>query len=68
MTGSFYELDDLGETHNVMWKNLILPSIVLGIRPLAVITQLIRNNLMRCYLKIILEQLFKGTFKKASNF
>ena len=46
MTGSFYELDDLGETHNVMWKNLILPSIVLGIRPLAVITQLIRNNLI----------------------
>ena len=29
-----------------MWKNLILPSIVLGIRPLAVITQLIRNNLI----------------------
>lgn len=46
MTGSFYELDDLGETYNVMWKNLILPSIVLGIRPLAVITQLIRNNLI----------------------
>lgn len=46
MTGSFYELDDFGETYSIMWKNLILPSIVLGIRPLAVITQLTRNNLI----------------------
>ena len=46
MTGSFYELDDFGETYNIIWKNLILPSIVLGIRPLAVITQLTRNNLI----------------------
>ncbi len=46
MTGSFYELDNYGETYSIIWKNLILPSIVLGIRPLAVITQLIRSNLI----------------------
>ena len=46
MTGSLYELDDYGETFVLKLKNLILPSIVLGIRPLAVITQLVRNELI----------------------
>lgn len=46
MTGSLYELDDFGE-HNVLHlKNLILPAIVLGIRPLAVVIQLMRNSLL----------------------
>ena len=30
----------------MQWKNLILPAIVLGIRPLAVVTQLMRNSLL----------------------
>src|SRR6056300_373440 len=46
MTGSLYELDDYGEENRLQWKNLILPSIVLGIRPLAVIIQLTRSNLL----------------------
>ncbi len=46
MTGSFYELDDLGDSYHIVWKNLILPSFVLGIRPLAIIIQLIRNSLI----------------------
>jgi peptide/nickel transport system permease protein len=46
MTGSWYEVDDFGETISVQWKNLILPSVVLGIRPLAVIVQLTRNSLL----------------------
>jgi peptide/nickel transport system permease protein len=46
MTGSLYELDDFGEMVNIKWKNLILPAIVLGIRPLAVIIQLMRNSLL----------------------
>jgi peptide/nickel transport system permease protein len=46
MTGSLYELDDLGEGLQLQWKNLILPSFVLGIRPLAVIIQLLRSNLL----------------------
>jgi len=46
MTGSLFELDDYGESFNLRLKNLILPSIVLGIRPLAVISQLVRNELL----------------------
>lgn len=46
MTGSLYEVDDFGESINIKWKNLILPAIVLGIRPLAVIIQLMRNSLL----------------------
>ena len=46
MSGSLYELDDYGESYNLKLKNLILPSIVLGIRPLAVISQLMRNELL----------------------
>lgn len=46
MTGSLYELDNFGEHMTIKWKNLILPAIVLGIRPLAVITQLMRNSLL----------------------
>lgn len=46
MTGSLYELDDYGEAMHIKWKNLILPAIVLGIRPLAVVIQLMRNSLL----------------------
>jgi peptide/nickel transport system permease protein len=55
MTGSLYVLDDMGESYHIAWKNLILPAFVLGIRPLAVITQLMRNALLdewsRAYVK-----------------
>tara|TARA_R110002020_G_scaffold82497_4_gene204531 strand:- start:184144 stop:185193 length:1050 start_codon:yes stop_codon:yes gene_type:complete len=46
MTGSLYELDDFGEQNHLKIKNLILPAIVLGIRPLAVVIQLMRNSLL----------------------
>jgi len=46
MTGSLYEVDDLGEGKYIAWKNLILPSVVLGIRPLAVVVQIMRNSLL----------------------
>lgn len=46
MTGSLYELDDFGEQTHIRWKNLILPAVVLGIRPLAVVVQLMRNSLL----------------------
>lgn len=46
MTGSLYEVDDFGEDISIQWKNLILPAVVLGIRPLAVVTQLMRNSLL----------------------
>ncbi len=46
MTGNIIEVDDFGEGTRIVWKNAILPSIVLGIRPLAVIVQLTRNSLL----------------------
>ena len=46
MTGSLYEIDDWGNGRHLMLKNLWLPAITLGIRPLAVITQLMRNSLL----------------------
>ena len=45
-TGSLFELDDFGEERHLMFKNLILPAFVLGIRPLAVIIQLMRGSLL----------------------
>ncbi len=49
MTGSLYELDDYGEQMHIQWKNLLLPAFVLGIRPLAVIIQLMRNSLLEVF-------------------
>ena len=49
MTGSLYELDDFGEANHIKWKNLILPAVVLGIRPLAVVIQLMRNSLLEVF-------------------
>ena len=46
MTGSLYQMDDYGEERLIMLENLILPSIVLGIRPIAVIIQLFRSSLL----------------------
>lgn len=46
MTGSLYAVDDFGNGKYIQWKNLILPAIVLGIRPLAVVSQLMRNSLL----------------------
>lgn len=46
MTGSLYEVDDFGNGAYIQWKNLLLPAVVLGIRPLAVVSQLMRNSLL----------------------
>lgn len=46
MTGSLYEVDDFGDGKYIQLKNIILPAIVLGIRPLAVVSQLMRNSLL----------------------
>ena len=45
MTGSLYAVDDFGRGEYVQWKNLILPAFTLGIRPLAVVTELTRSSL-----------------------
>lgn len=46
MTGSLYEVDDYGRGSYIQLKNLILPAITLGIRPLSVIIQLCRSSLI----------------------
>lgn len=46
ISGSLYELDEItGEKHLAL-RNLILPAITLGIRPLAIITQLTRSSML----------------------
>lgn len=45
MTGSLYEVDDLGRGTYLSLSNLVLPAITLGIRPLSVIMQLMRSSL-----------------------
>ncbi|MCX7986173.1 MAG: ABC transporter permease [Bacteroidales bacterium] len=46
LTGSLYEWDDLGNGRYLALKNVILPALTLGIRPLAVVMQLMRNSLI----------------------
>ena len=46
LTGNLYEIDDYGEGMKLQLKNLILPAFTLGIRPLAVVTQLSRNSML----------------------
>lgn len=45
ISGSLYGLDDFGEK-KIFWKNLILPALALGIRPIAIITQLTRSAML----------------------
>ncbi|MEM7105179.1 MAG: ABC transporter permease [Bacteroidota bacterium] len=45
LQGGLVELDDFGNKIFV-WKNLILPAIALGIRPVALITQLTRSAML----------------------
>ncbi|MBS1643685.1 MAG: ABC transporter permease [Bacteroidetes bacterium] len=45
MTGSLYEYDAFQGRHLAL-KNLVLPAIALGVRPLAIITQLTRSALL----------------------
>lgn len=46
MTGSLFTVDDYGRGEYLNLKNLILPAITLGIRPLGVIVGLTRNSML----------------------
>lgn len=46
MSGSLYYVDDMGVGVHLQLKNLILPALTLGIRPLGVIIQLTRGSLL----------------------
>lgn len=46
ISGSWFEIDDLTGERRLTIQNLILPAITLGIRPLAIITQLTRSAML----------------------
>lgn len=46
MFGNLYSVDDYGTGEYVDLKNLILPALTLGIRPLATLTQLTKNSML----------------------
>ncbi|MEX0987279.1 MAG: ABC transporter permease [Bacteroidales bacterium] len=46
LTGNIYEIDNLGSGRILTLKNMILPALTLGIRPLSIIIQLSRNALL----------------------
>ncbi|GHT67894.1 peptide ABC transporter permease [Bacteroidia bacterium] len=46
LTGNLWELDDYGESLHLHLKNLLLPALTLGVRPLSVIAQLARSSLL----------------------
>ncbi len=46
LTGSLFEIDEVTGEKYLSLKNLILPAITLGIRPLAIITQLTRSAML----------------------
>jgi peptide/nickel transport system permease protein len=43
--GSVFELDDFGE-ERIVWRNLVLPALALGLRPVAIITLLTRSTML----------------------
>ena len=46
MTGSWFDIDVQTGEHYFTLQNLILPAVTLGIRPLAIITQLTRSSML----------------------
>ena len=46
LTGSWFDIDETTGQKYLTLKNLILPAITLGIRPLAIITQLTRSSML----------------------
>jgi peptide/nickel transport system permease protein len=46
MVGSLYSVDDFGRGEYLDLKNLILPALTLGIRPLAIVVELTRSSLL----------------------
>jgi peptide/nickel transport system permease protein len=46
LTGSWFDIDEVTGEKYITLKNLILPAFTLGIRPLAIITQLTRSSML----------------------
>jgi peptide/nickel transport system permease protein len=46
ITGNWFDIDELSGRRHLALKNLVLPAVTLGIRPLAIITQLTRSAML----------------------
>lgn len=46
ISGSWFEIDDITGEKRLSLQNLVLPAVTLGIRPLAIITQLTRSAML----------------------
>ncbi|HEV8505148.1 MAG TPA: ABC transporter permease [Chitinophagaceae bacterium] len=46
ITGNWFEVDEISGQRHLALKNLVLPAITLGIRPLSIITQLTRSAML----------------------
>ena len=44
--GGIVELDDFTGEERIAWRNLILPALALGVRPVAIIAQLTRSSML----------------------
>ncbi len=64
LTGNLYVIDDFGNGEHLVLKNLILPALTLGIRPLAVFTQLSRSSL----LEVLSQDYIRTAFAKGLSF
>ncbi len=60
--GSLFELNDFGDTE-IRFKNVLLPAIALGIRPISQITHLTRNAM----LDVLNMEFMKTSIAKGSN-
>jgi len=63
MFGSLYTISDFGDGQYLDLRNLILPAITLGIRPVATVTQLMRNSV----LEVMSQDYIRTAYAKGLN-
>ena len=69
LTGSWFDIDEVTGEKYLTLKNLILPAFTLGIRPLAIITQLTRSSMLDVLTQDYIRTAYaKGLSKKAVIF
>ena len=69
LTGSWFDIDEVTGEKYLTLKNLILPAFTLGIRPLAIITQLTRSSMLDVLSQDYIRSAYaKGLSKKAVIF
>lgn len=69
LTGSWFDIDETTGQRYLTLQNLILPAITLGIRPLAIITQLTRSSMLDVLNQDYIRTAYaKGLGKKAVVF